>query len=110
MKWLDSFIFRCVNRARERDQAEPIMLDENPRRGRGISLTPSNKRVASNYDDDNVYNFTIYGANGGHIVEVLRYDEKKDRESARRYVITGDSDIGQEIGKIIMLEGLKHGR
>lgn len=108
MKWLDSWIQRCYNRARDRDQAEPIMLDENPRRGRGLSrVFSSNRRVEHNFDDRSVITFKVFGANGGMIVETNRYDEKRDTEAIGRYVISDDADLAESLGKIVSMEYLR---
>jgi len=105
MKWLDSFIYRCLNRARERDEIMPI---ESARIGRGHTLNAnSSKRVAQNYDDENVIHFTLYGASGGKIVEAVRYDPKNDRERVNRYVITDNDAIGDVLAKVVTMECLK---
>ena len=95
MKWLDNFIQRAYNRARERDELIPI---EAGTRIKGHTLA-SNKRVASTFDDENVINFTLYGANGGKIVEAVRYDPKNDRERVSRYVVREDDDLGDVLAK-----------
>lgn len=110
MKWLDNWIQRCYNRASERDQAEPIMLDDRPRRGRGSGLSPISKgtrRVEHNYDDRSVITFKVFGANGGMIVETNRYDEKRDTEAIGRYVISDDADLVESLGKIVSMEYLR---
>jgi len=109
MKWLDSWIQRCYNRARSRDEAQSIMLDENPRRGRGrISpVSSSTSRVEHNYDDRSVITFKVFGANGGMIVETNRYDEKRDTEAIGRYVISDDADLVESLGKIVSMEYLR---
>ena len=107
MKWFDAWIQRAYNRARSRD--EICEIAPTPKRGRGtpVSLTVSGKRVASSYDDEQVFNFTVYGANGGHIVEVLRYDEKKDRERCHRYVVAEGDDLADSLSKIVTMEYLR---
>lgn len=107
MKWLDRWIQRAYNRARERDEIMPIEVTS--RRGRGTPITQlsANKRVASSYDDEQVYNFTVYGANGGKIVEVVRYDEKHDREKVHRYVIGEGENLSDSLGKIVTMEYLR---
>ena len=110
MKWLDSWIQRCYNRASERDQAEPIMLDDRPKRGRGRGLSSvavSNRRVEHNFDDRSVITFKVFGANGGMIVETNRYDEKRDTEAIGRYVISDDADLVESLGKIVSMEYLR---
>lgn len=112
MKWLDSWIQRAYNRARERDEDSPIMLDENPRRGRGSSrglgpVSSSTRRVEHNYNDRSVITFKVFGANGGMIVETNRYDEKMDNEAIGRYVISDDADLAESLGKIVTMEYMR---
>lgn len=106
MKWFDTFIYKCLNRARSRDELMPI---ETPKRGRGtpVSQLSSNKRVASTYDDEGVINFTVYSANGGKIVETVKYNEKKGSEQVHRYVISDDADFADSLSKIITMDYLR---
>ena len=104
MKWLDKWIQRAYNRARNSDEIAPVK-ESWPSRGRGTPV--ANKRVASSYDDEQVHNFTVYGANGGQIVEVVRYDEKNDREKVHRYVISENESLTESIGKIVTMEFLR---
>ncbi len=109
MKWFDTWIQRAYNRARSRDEDEPIMLSEGPRRGHGkrLNAVPGNTRVEHNYDDESVITFKVYGANGGMIVETARYDDKRDHEAIRRYVISEDADLADSLGKIVSMEYLR---
>jgi hypothetical protein len=112
MKWLDSFIQRCYNRARERDQLVEVEgWDDSPKRGRGRlsrgTAISSNRRVEHNYDDESVITFKVYGANGGKIIEAARYDEKRDNEGIRRYVISEDADLADSLAKIVSMEYLR---
>ena len=104
MKWLDNWIYRCVNRARHLDEVECI---PEPVNGRGARTLSGNRRVASNYDDENVISFTLYGASGGKIIEAVGYDKKNDRERVHRYVIADDSDIADTLAKIVTMENLR---
>jgi hypothetical protein len=115
MKWLDSWIQRCYNRARERDQLVEVEgWDDSPKRGRlgrgkGTPIGPvsSTRRVEHDYDDESVITFKVYGANGGRIVETSRYDEKRDNESIRRYVISEEADLADSLAKIVTMEYLR---
>ena len=94
-----------------RNDNDSIGLDESPkrgRRGRG-QLTPvsSSRRVEHNYDDDSVITFKVYGANGGRIVETSRYDEKRDTEGIRRYVIADEADLAESLSKIVTVEYMR---
>ena len=109
MKWFDTFIQRCYNRARARDEEQDIILDDGPRRGRGrlSPVSSSNRRVEHNYSDRSVITFKVFGANGGMIVETNRYDEKMDTEAIGRYVISDDADLAESLGKIVSMEYLR---
>ena len=109
MKWFDSFIQRCYNRANWRDEEQDIILDDGPGRGRGrlCPVSSGNRRVEHNYSDRSVITFKVFGANGGMIVETNRYDEKMDTESIGRYVISEDADLVESLGKIVSMEYLK---
>lgn len=54
-------------------------------------------------------NFKICKATGGYVVETSSYDINTDRSRCNLHIITDDQDIGQEIGKILTMEALKHG-
>lgn len=52
-------------------------------------------------------NFTVYRANGGHIIEHRTYDKRTDRNNNSLHIITDDKDLGEEIGKIITFESIR---
>ena len=82
--------------------------EATPSKGRGgLRGISSNRRVEHNYDDETVITFKVYGANGGKIVETSRYDDKKDNESIRRYVIDENADLAESLGKIVTMEYLR---
>ena len=49
----------------------------------------------------------IYRANGGYVVETRNYDNRTDRHNCTMHVITEDQDLGDSLGKIVMMEALK---
>lgn len=53
-------------------------------------------------------NFTVYRANGGHVIETRIYDRKRDDNNMSLHVITDDKDLGEEIGRIITFEHLRN--
>ena len=108
MKWLDNFIQRCYNRARERDENKSIEWDDSPKKPRSTGkLTSVGRRVEHNYDDRSVISFKVFGANGGMIVETSRYDDKKDTEAIGRYVISDDADLAESLAKIVTVEYMR---
>jgi len=109
MKWFDSWIQRCYNRARSRDENQSIMLDDSPKLSRNgkTGIGKVMRRVEHNYDDRSVITFKVFGANGGMIVETNRYDEKRDTEAIGRYVISDDANLVESLGKIVSMEYLR---
>jgi hypothetical protein len=105
LRWADSIHTRQIN-----SMMDPIE-EVTPKRGRRsqrLNPTSTNtRRVEHNYDDESVITFKVYGANGGKIVETSRYDDKKDSESIRRYVISEDDDLAGSLSKIVTLEYLR---
>lgn len=51
--------------------------------------------------------FELSSAVGGRILNVRRYDERKDRHDSQTYVIPTGEDIGERVAKIINLELIK---
>ena len=49
----------------------------------------------------------IYKASGGYVVETRSYDSHKDRNHNSMHVVTEDQDLGDALGKIVMMEALK---
>jgi len=51
--------------------------------------------------------FEVYRANGGTVIETRRNDRRTGDSVYELHVISGEQDVGAEIGKIITLEALK---
>jgi hypothetical protein len=49
----------------------------------------------------------VYKASGGFVVETRRYDERTDRHQNTMHVITETEDLGERLGKIVMMEALR---
>jgi len=49
----------------------------------------------------------IYKASGGYVVETRGYDRKMDRNHCTMHVIKEDEDLGDALGKIVMMEALR---
>ena len=92
MKWLYRWLDRKLRNTRE--LIEVTKDTTSIRSGAGM--------------DTNGMNFTVYRANGGHVIETRVYDRQKDRNNTGLHIITDDKDIGEEIGKIITFEHLRN--
>ncbi len=51
--------------------------------------------------------FTVYTANGGHVVEFRSYDPSTDRSVSSMHVIPEDQEFSDTISKIVTLECLR---
>ena len=49
----------------------------------------------------------VYRASGGFVVETRTYDRKNDCNHNTMHVITDKEDLGERIGKIIIMEALR---
>ena len=94
MKWFYKWLGRKIDRA-----VNDSMTDCVP--------TPAKARVGRHYEDTNVIHFTVYGANGGKIVETTRYDDRKGSEQVQRYVVGEDADFSESLSKIVTMEYLR---
>jgi hypothetical protein len=65
-------------------------------------LTVENNRLESDG-----MRLQVYRASGGYVVETRSYDRKNDRNHNTMHVITDEEDLGERIGKIIMMEALR---
>lgn len=57
--------------------------------------------------DQSGMNFTIYQANGGHVMEYSFYNRKNDTRDTALHIIPNDQDLGQGISHIITFEMLR---
>ena len=51
--------------------------------------------------------FELSSAVGGKILNVRRYDDRKDRHDTQTYVIPNGQDLGERVAKIVNLEMIK---
>lgn len=79
--------------------------DENMTMAESVPVAKS--RVGRHYEDTGVIHFTVYGANGGKIVETTRYDDRKGGEQIQRYVVGEDADFSESLSRIVTMEYLR---
>ena len=58
------------------------------------------------FDSDGM-RLQVYRASGGYVIETRSYDRRTDRNNNTMHVITDDQDLGQALGKIVMMEALR---
>ena len=62
----------------------------------------------SKFSNANGINFTVYAANGGHIVEFRQYDPRTDRSTTHLHIVPDGEEFANEIAKIVTLECLRN--
>lgn len=51
--------------------------------------------------------FTVYAAQGGHIIEYYKQDRYKENDGPELVIVNGDQTIGQAVEHILTMEALK---
>ena len=100
MKWLDNWILQRAKRIRNRNET----ISSIDKLQTGISISEDRHSIGSNRHR---MNFTVYRANGGVLVEINRYDERRDQHSCELHIVHPDQDLGSALAKIVTFESLK---
>ena len=100
MKWLDNWILRRAKRIRNRNET----ISSIDKLQTGISISEDRPSIGSSRHR---MNFTVYRANGGVLVEINRYDERKDHHHCELHIVHPDENLGDALGKIVTFESLK---
>jgi hypothetical protein len=100
MKWLDNWILKRANRIRQREETQY----ETTRLSNSI---PSGLKSQDIGSSRHRMNFTVYRANGGVLVEVNQYDERRDNHQCELHIVTPDENLGEALAKIVTFEGLR---
>jgi hypothetical protein len=67
---------------------------------------PSTIKDSSGSIDSNGTRFTVYKADGGHVVETRSYDKNHDSQTSL-YIVTSDQDLGERLAHIVTYEAIK---
>jgi acetyl-CoA carboxylase carboxyltransferase component len=67
----------------------------------------SSQTIETSRLDSDGMRLQIYKASGGYVVETRSYDRQKDRSYTNMHVVTDDKDLGDSLGKIVMMEALR---
>jgi hypothetical protein len=100
MKWLDNWILKSAKRIRNRNET----ISSIDKLQTGISISEDRPSIGSSRHR---MNFTVYRANGGVLVEINRYDERKDHHHCELHIVHPDENLGDALGKIVTFESLK---
>lgn len=58
-------------------------------------------------DERKSMHFKLHFATGGKILDIRKFDQRKCEYVNNLYIINDDQNIGEEINKILVIEGLR---
>jgi len=112
MTWFDRWFYKQTKKAWEnKDYYEQQYEDrdyKNRISAKMHTLASGSAMVErGNPEGQDRITFELTSAVGGRILNVRRYDDRKDRHDNQTYVIASGEDVGTRVAKIINLELLK---
>lgn len=95
---------RPMKRTIKQRFAQWLLRDDSEFESDSISIS----RVEhGDFDMDEPVRFDLVSAQGGRILQVRRWDRKRDNHDITTYVIPSGEDVGQRVAKIVNLELIK---
>lgn len=67
----------------------------------------ANEVVQTSSLDSDGMRLQIYKASGGYVVETRKYNRRTDENTNSMHVVTEEQDLGEALGKIVMMEALR---
>lgn len=113
MKFIDRWLYGKVRDMWDNQDKYNQYLEEQDYKNRiaqkmsGLSMGTAMAIDRSNPEGEDRISFELSSAVGGRILNVRRYDNKKDRHDQTTYVIATGEDVGARVAKILNLELLK---
>lgn len=107
MKWLDKWISKKVKQAWDEANKPARDVEAEAYNSMKMSTIGGGPKTISASPRVNGMQFTVYPANGGHVLEYNYYDPKTDRHNNSLHLINADQNMGDVIGHAITLEMLK---
>lgn len=103
--WFDRWLYRKVRDMWDNSEKyDKFKLPELKMATMGVQASTLSRGSAEGEDR---ISFELTSAVGGRILNVRRYDERKDRHDNTTYVIPTGEDVGTRVAKIVNLELLK---
>lgn len=106
MKWFDKWFDKMCRESWERGQNQPVE-DSYKKHRNGLAMMGTAMVEKGSPEGENNIRFELSTAIGGRILNVRRYDNRKDHHETQTYVIPNGEDIGERVAKIVNLEMFK---
>jgi hypothetical protein len=115
MKWFDKWFYKQAKKAwdskdrYEMEEESKRILSAKEKRSLNMSGLQIGTAMVERgpVEGQDRISFELTSAVGGRILNVRRYDERKDQHATQTYVIPSGEDVGARVAKIINLELLK---
>ncbi len=111
MKWFDRWVYTKVRDMWDnKHRYEELIAERNYKNTVAMKMnTLSSGQLVErgSVEGQDRISFELTAAVGGRILNVRRYDDRKDRHDATTYVIPSGEDVGARVAKILNLELLK---
>jgi hypothetical protein len=111
MKWFDRWVYTKVRDMWDnKNRYEELIAERNYKNTVAMKMNTlgSGQMVErGSVEGQDRISFELTAAVGGRILNVRRYDDRKDRHDATTYVIPSGEDVGARVAKILNLELLK---
>ena len=103
MNWLKLKLRDWMNSAQDTYES-----DYNQVKSKGMNMNMSTAMVErGRAEGEDRISFELTSAVGGRILNVRRYDQRKDQHDQSTYVIPSGQDVGERVAKILNLELIK---
>ena len=112
MKWFDRWLYtKTRDMWDNRQKYEVLLAEQQYKEERQIKMSGLQMGTAmverGRAEGEDRISFELSTAVGGRILNVRRYDDRKDRHDSQTYVIPNGEDIGARVAKILNLELIK---
>jgi hypothetical protein len=111
MKWFDRWVYTKVRDMWDnKHRYEELLAERNYKNTVAMKMnTIGSAQVVErgSVEGQDRISFELTAAVGGRILNVRRYDDRKDRHDATTYVIPSGEDVGARVAKILNLELIK---
>jgi len=105
MKWLDQWLYKKTRDMWDNKHLYEQQIKERNYINMGTIGAAQIDRGRAEGEDR--ITFELTSAVGGRILNVRRYDNRKDQHDGTTYVIPSGEDVGSRVSKIINLELIK---
>lgn len=106
MIWFDQWLYTKVRDMWDNRHKYESVSDYNEIKAKKMNIGTAMVERGRPEGEDRI-SFELSSAVGGRILNVRRYDDRKDRHDNQTYVIPNGEDVGERVAKIINLEMFK---